>query len=967
MTETTANVPNSVRKSRFRRFTTIRSRLIFSLIIILVMMLTLVGITVGQIGNIIQKSLFVAESTQPSQIYAYALLSEVNLSNLQLQLYLTDKEANNIMKERRHILWEKNIKAYRDSLTILSENWNNNDEKLLLANAISNLERLSEIQDLIEKYIDEDYASRAEDAIITVEGRKVFAKQVNPQTVFNEKIISITNTIRSDLNKLNTFHNQTRAKVEKNIQRDLDNAIIIEIVIVLLAILITIILIGALLRSLRKSITLIQNYLSHFTKGDLPKIRIDTRNEISLLTEDFYAFGQNLQKVKDFALEVGSGNFESDIDVFQNQGEIGSSLAEMKSSLADVARENRIRNWMNEGLTLFSNLIRGVDENFQELFDTFISNLIRYLEAQQGAIFLKKYDEVNDQESMQLRALYAFEKNRFLQKDILMGEGLIGQAWREKDSIFITEVPENYTLILSGMGKSKPKSIFITPILSSELEVLGIIEVSALHQLPSYKIDLIKQVADILASLVASTQQSESSNRLLKEYQETAQKLRTQEEMMRKSMERVLSTQARMKEKQLELRGQKEAIDSVMATVEYRMDGSIITANNIFLELTKYELDEIEDKTYSMFVSSIDASRNLNRQLWRKLAEGKPQVGEFRIIGADNREIWLSTSFTVIKNETGEPEKVIQLARDITETKLASLDLEGQKNAIEKTTAIIELDLTGIIKKVNSLFLEMTGHTWENLKDQNHRVLIPDISEDIEKENNRWEKLKTGRQSDTRFRILAKNGDLIWVRGIYIPILSFDRKPLKIVLFVYNISELIEQQEKITTLNQRIVEQGAKTQQLQGQIEFNNTEITQTQNLLQNTQQSLKSLQAEYNAQMLALDNSFIKIEFNRKGVIQKANDKFLELFGYRKLSDVKGMSHKVLIDATEAVSAEYTQFWDDLRDGIVLSSKFTYTSKDKDILFLHSTYTPIRDSKGRAFKIIALASVPEEIQKEVS
>lgn len=967
MAENTENVPNSRKKSSFRRFTTIRNRLIFSLIIILVMMVSLVGITIGQIGNIIQKSLFVAESTQPSQIYAYALLSEVNLSNLQLQLYLTDKNTNSNLKERRQIIWEKNINAYQDSLTTLSVNWDSNDEKLLLANVISNLDRLSEIQDLIEKYVDEDYAFKAEDEIINVDGQKVFARTVNPQTVFNERVVSITNTIRADLNKLNTFHNQTRTRVEANIQEDLNYAIIIEGIIILFAILITVVLIGALLRSLRKSVALIQNYLSDFTKGDLPAIRIDTRNEISLLTKDFQAFGQNLQKVKDFALEVGSGNFESDIDVFQNQGEIGSSLAEMKSSLAKVAQENRIRNWMNEGLTLFSNLIRGADENFQELFDAFISNLIRYLEAQQGAIFLKTYDEINNQEFMQLRSLYAFEKNRFMQKNILKGEGLIGQAWREKDTIYITDVPDNYTLILSGMGKSKPQSIFITPILSSELEVLGVIEVSALYELQPYKIDLVKQVADILASLVASTQQSESSNRQLKEYQDTAEELRGQEETMRKNMEKLLVSQERMQERQLELKGRKEAVDSVMATVEYRMDSTIITANNIFLDISKYDLDEIEDKPYSMFVSSIDSSRNINRQLWRRLGEGVPQVGEFRIIGSDNSEIWLSASFTVIKNEKGVPQKVIQFARDITETKLASLDLEGQKSAIEKTTAILELNMNGIIKTVNPLFLEMADYSLEDLRGQNCRVLIPDTSEDIEKENSRWEKLKMGRQSDTRFRILTKNRNMIWIRGIYIPILNYDRKPIKIILFVYNISELIEQQEKITSLNQKIIEQGTKAQQLQGQIEFNSSENTQLKNQLQNTQQSFQTLQGEYNAQMLALDNSFAKVEFNRKGVIQKANDKFLELFGYRRMSDMKGVNHKTLIDSTEAVSGEYIQFWDDLRDGITQNSKFTYVDKDKNVLFIQSIYTPIRDSKGRAFKIIALASVPEEIQKEIS
>lgn len=153
---------------------------------------------------------------------------------------------------------------------------------------------------------------------------------------------------------------------------------------------------------------------------------------------------------------MGKGSFDSDISVFNNEGDIGTSLAEMRDSLKNVSEEARIRNWTNKGSAEFGDILRKYNNNIGELSDHVITFMVNYLNANQGSIFIVDEDE-NGTEALRLTATYAYDRKKFIEKTILPGQGLVGQVYLEKQSIYMKELPENYITITSGLGKATPK------------------------------------------------------------------------------------------------------------------------------------------------------------------------------------------------------------------------------------------------------------------------------------------------------------------------------------------------------------------------------------------------------------------------------------------------------------------------------------------------------------------------------
>lgn len=222
----------------------------------------------------------------------------------------------------------------------------------------------------------------------------------------------------------------------------------------------------------------IQKGLSQVAIGNLPVLNTDSVDEFSVIDNELKLLVNNLQNVKSFALDVGKGNYDSQVVVFNNVGDLGSALAEMKGSLKEISEQDKIRNWTSDGLAKFADLFRNNNHDLQELCSVFLRDLIKYINANQGAVYV--LEEQNGTKVLEMKACYAYGRKKHLNSTLMLGEGLAGQAVLEKETIYVTEVPSNYFKVTSGMGEATPRSVLIVPLIINEREI-GVVELASLY------------------------------------------------------------------------------------------------------------------------------------------------------------------------------------------------------------------------------------------------------------------------------------------------------------------------------------------------------------------------------------------------------------------------------------------------------------------------------------------------------
>lgn len=416
------------------------------------------------------------------------------------------------------------------------------------------------------------------------------------------------------------------------------------------------------------------------TVGDLSaKLDVNSNDELGCISDSVNCIIQNQSNLSDFLEKIGDGNFNIEYPVLGEKDKLGYSITGMRDKLQKLVSEDASRQWSTEGIAKFSAILREYTDDLKVLCDKLLSDLVKYLNANQGAIFLLDEEE-KENVCLEMISAYAWDRKKFITKKIAIGEGLIGQVALEKGTIYLTNVPDNYITITSGLGDANPRSILIVPLLFND-DLFGVIEFASFNEYKDFEISFVEKLAEIIASTISRANITKQTQTLLKDSQKLTEELRTQEEEMRQNLEEMNATQEEMQQREVERIGIFTAINNTLATVEFNMDGRIILANDKFLNMMNYTLDEIENKTDRIFSDKSNEPIELYNKFWQNLNQGELQRGDFKRITKEGREIWLNASYTPSLDKHGKPYKVIELAQDITEKKKA--ELESQRQAEE--------------------------------------------------------------------------------------------------------------------------------------------------------------------------------------------------------------------------------------------------------------------------------------------
>jgi methyl-accepting chemotaxis protein len=167
-------------------------------------------------------------------------------------------------------------------------------------------------------------------------------------------------------------------------------------------------------------------------------------------------------------------------------------------------------------------------------------------------------------------------------------------------------------------------------------------------------------------------------------------------------------------------KGQLAAINKAQAVIEFDLDGTIRTANEIFLRTVGYALDEIKGRHHSLFVEPAMRDSGEYRAIWAKFARGEHDAGEYRRLGKDGREIWLQASYNPILDANGRPFKVVKFATDITAQKQLAVGSLRITTALDNVSGNVmmadaENRIIYLNRAVQSMFHALAGQLHSEL------------------------------------------------------------------------------------------------------------------------------------------------------------------------------------------------------------------------------------------------------------
>ncbi|XOV91665.1 MAG: PAS domain S-box protein [Bacteroidota bacterium] len=379
--------------------------------------------------------------------------------------------------------------------------------------------------------------------------------------------------------------------------------------------------------------------------------------------------------------------------------------------------------------------------------------------------------------------------------------------------------------------------------------------------------------------------------------------------------------QARIKELEQELHSKNESINqAVDSIIVIDNDKKVNFYNKAAERMFGFTPDEVIGQNVKMLVP-IEHRQNHDSYVDNNLRTGVNKVvgqgRDLEMTRKDGSKFWGNLSLSKVQTANGV--NYTAFIKDITEDRKAKQAASNIKSAVDTGWASIEFDPQGNILDANENFIKTLGYTsLSEIKGQHHRIFCdPEyVSSNLYRQF--WTDLGNGRTQSGEFKRISKDGKDIWINASYTPVTDEEGKVIKVIKIANNINEMVKAR-----------------------------------------------IQAD--AVKAAVDTGWASIEFDPEGNILAANENFLEHMKYNSLDEIVGHHHRIFCPPQITNSPAYTQFWKDLANGRIQKGEYQRVTKSGEETWLNASYTPIKDARGKVFKVIKIASPLPALQvKEV-
>ncbi|OFX27727.1 MAG: hypothetical protein A2033_03010 [Bacteroidetes bacterium GWA2_31_9] len=649
-------------------------------------------------------------------------------------------------------------------------------------------------------------------------------------------------------------------------------------------------------------------------KGDLKtKLSHKINDNLGLIVSSIKSLIENLKNASEFTIKIGQGNYDANLEVIKDgnideKDNLNVALMNMRDKLKSVAEEEKRRNWATSGFAIFGEILRQDNDNIEKLSYNIIKNLVKFMDINQAGMFL--LNESEDNKFLEMTACHAYDRKKFSDRKVNIGEGFIGTCFIEKETIYVTDVPTDYINITSGLGDAPPRSILIVPMKLNDV-VYGILELASFTSFEKYQIEFVEKVGESVASTISTVKINIQTSKLLTKSQQQTEILLQQEEEMRQNLEELHSTQDEILKRESEITGIVNAIDNTIAKAELQLNGVIINVNAKFNKVFEVEKTNLTNHNIKKFID--DNQFDIFDESFEIVSSG--ESSDFTIKGhtAKNTKKWLLCSVTPVFDSNKQIAKVLFMAIDVTqqkelESELAQKD-ELQKQEIEKLihennqkleeiiatqeestkretelSAIIngineslgsyEFDEKGIVLNVNRMFLDITGLKENEIIGQSIIDFMP-----VEKQKLMYDllpKLFKGDKHSGPHQFIFKGVEK-WCFETYTPVKSSNGNFNKILVLANEITQVVMQDRKMKTQSDEL--------------------MAQQEELRQNMEE-MQTLQEDTLKRMEEAEN--LKNQLAEKDKLQSIEIEKLTNENNQKLQELIKIQEKILKDAEE-------------------------------------------------------------------
>jgi methyl-accepting chemotaxis protein len=501
----------------------------------------------------------------PSETFITDLYSRISDSRMLIKSWVfIDKISDTPDKIKLKDLHTKDYKAVMDTLKQLSTLWDSASFRSSLVHIDSMI-----VDSLFPKheYIMSQLSSfeKYDDPFVIFE--------VTPMTEEGGDVMALTGRILAKIDDLQKRQERVvdlgRSEMITTFNRFQNWIFIMGFILVIGAIVIGLLTIN----SLAVPINHTKNILLSMGKGILPKEKLKEGNdELGQMAKALNMLVKGLTNIFNFSLEIGKGNFDTQFSPLSEEDVLGHSLLDMRNELKKASEEEKRRkiedeqrNWAAQGVARFSDILRKNTNELEELSYNIISNLVKYTNSNQGGIYVVN-DNDRDHMFIEMKASYAYDRRKFISKQIEIGEGLIGRCYQEKEKIYLTEIPHDYIKITSGLGEDNPRALLILPLIYNDI-IYGLIEIASFNEYPEYVIEFLERIGESIAATISSSKSHMQTALLLEQSQQQAEEMASQEEEMRQNMEELRATQEQSARREEDL--QREVNDLRKKIKEY--------------------------------------------------------------------------------------------------------------------------------------------------------------------------------------------------------------------------------------------------------------------------------------------------------------------------------------------------------------------------------------------------------------
>lgn len=611
-----------------------------------------------------------------------------------------------------------------------------------------------------------------------------------------------------------------------------ENLTLIRIVLVIEVLILIIIFIisnNLVLNPIVSTIKKINSSIKVLANGESPeKFTVTNRDEIGQINESLSKLIDGLKRTAQFANEIGENRLDTDFETLGENDILGNALLNtrknLKAALLEESkrkREDEIRSWTTAGLAKFGDILRQNNDNLEKLSDNVIQNLVNYLNANQGGLFIYNDDDPENK-ILELISSFAYNRKKFIQKQIHINEGLVGTCAIEKQTIYLKEIPADYIKITSGLGDAAPSSLLIVP-LKIEESIFGVIEIASFNEFQPYEIEFVERIGESIASTLSAVKNGIRTTQLLEQSQQQREEMAAQEEEMRQNMEEMQATQEEMSRKTIEMEGMTSAINEALLFCELDSDCTIQNPNGNLLAVLGFSRPELEGRNFAEVFKPDE--RDAFQQNWSSILSGQSYKATMNWIDKNGGDQFILASISIVYDAMGAIYKIFLLGQDVTESK--KLELRAQKQseeieqnlleinvehelslqrekemkallqALDETCIVSEIAPDGLITYINSKNTELFGNKKEEIEGRNLRE-IDYVALNKPKEFEKfWNSILKGETQNREFSF-TKAGRKIWILEHYTPVMNEYGQVVKIINIGFDISEGKNKEEELS-------------------------------------------------------------------------------------------------------------------------------------------------------------------------